>query len=113
MGWDAYSDVYDWKKPHPEFVRAAQKVHAEAGGVDGLLSHGGLDVSTCASMLEKALPQASVYDEEGWDAEKVQRLAQEADWTFPVDVKDKWAYLSALEFLNTCSRLGLGVRFSW
>lgn len=112
MGWDAFSDSFDLEHPPVEFVQASEKVKTEAGSADWLLAKGGLDVSTCGEMLEKATHE-SVYDEDGWPANKVQRLAQEADWAFPVDTKDKWAYLSALEFLNTCSRLGVGVRFSW
>lgn len=112
MGWDAFSDAYNYDNPPEAFVKAAERVRREAGSVDGLLSKGGLDISTCGEMLEQAT-NASVYDEDGWSAEKVQRLAKDADWTFPVDTKDKSYYLAALEFLNTCSREGVGVRFSW
>jgi ribonucleotide reductase beta subunit family protein with ferritin-like domain len=127
MGWDAYADLPDPRNPLEdgdlaerekelerclvEFRKAAERVVAEAGSVDGNLSTGGLDVSTCAYMLEQATNQ-SAYDE-GWSPEKVQLLAKEADWSFAFDTDRKWAYFSALEFLNTCARLGKGIRFSW
>lgn len=112
MGWDCYAVPEPKEDALAAWKKAALRVQAEAGSVDGDLSRGGLNVSTCGMMLENATRQG-VYDPDDWTPEKVQRLATEADWDFEVNTRDKWAYLSALEFLNTCSREGLGVRFSY
>jgi len=62
MGWDAFASVErDWEnhtlidpKLDADFKEASEEVKSLTGTVDGLLRMGGLDVSDCALMLEKA-----------------------------------------------------------
>lgn len=63
MGWDAFSSATEqWdakcniknKKLRAAFKKAVENVAKQAPSVDGMLRNGGLDVSTCRRMLEKA-----------------------------------------------------------
>jgi hypothetical protein len=121
MGWDAYAEhgthrgKGKWPaKSRAAFKRASDRVKKKAGSVDGYLADGGLDVSTCATELEKATG-CSPWDPDGWEAKKVKRLAESARWPDlkEVDKETLWAVLSAREFLETCAKLGLRIDFSW
>jgi hypothetical protein len=127
MGWDAYADplktvwgfedgyVIGTRTGDPEFDVAVQRARAAtlaAGGdgtVDGLLMHGGLDVSTCGRMLSAATGR-DVYED--WSPELVQELARTADWSIDSDGSE-WAKQSAKAFLERCAELGRGIRFSY
>jgi hypothetical protein len=119
MGWDAYSEhgEFQGKWPHKSkaaFAAASRRVKRKAGSVDWLLERGGLDVSNCAYALENATGE-SAWDQDGWEAKKVKRLAKSAQWPAleDVDKSEWWAILSAREFLETCAKLGLRIDFSW
>ena len=112
MGWDAYSTPYSTRFDLPEYKAASDRVVAETGTVDGLLDEGGLDVSTCAHMLQKATGQA-VWTENPWAPEFVQTLATQADWDFDVSQDEAWAKASAKAFLETTAALGRGVSVSF
>lgn len=121
MGWDAYAEHGEYRgkgkwprKSRDAFKRAAARVQKKAGSVDWLLDKGGLDVSTCAYVLQEATG-ASAWDQDGWEAKKVQRLAKSAKWPAIREVAQdhRWAVLSAREFLETCAKLNLRVDFSW
>lgn len=128
MGWDCWVtkdgkriDIEwgDFTSPHIKdkyidkvFLSQAQEVQKMCGDVDGWFRLGGLDCSDCARMLEKATGKGC-WSEEGWSAEQVKDLQREADWSFEFDERDRWAYLSAKHFLDTCAELGLGVMFTW
>lgn len=123
MGWDAYSEPVeiDWgnyKNPKLKnvyykriFENASKYVMRKAGAVDWLLKIGGLDVSTCGEMLEKATGR-SVYNK-NWRKDTVNKLNKEANWNFDFSEEDLWAYWSARKFLECCARLNLRIRFSW
>jgi hypothetical protein len=95
------------------YIAAADRVRKATGGCDGLLSYGGLDVSRCGRMLERATGR-DVYGPP-WTPEDTAAIAASADWSFQalVPVEDGWAFESAREFLNTTAALHRGVRFSW
>ncbi len=122
MGWDAFAEPVknDWNKDgkitdirkRRVFKKASNEVAKKADTVDWLLEKGGLDVSTCGQMLEKATGQG-VYDENGWSKDKVKELNKSACWDFQVDKEDAWAYWSARYFLEACAKLGLRIRFSY
>ena len=110
MGWDGYANNTRGHKL--TFKAAAQRVKEAAGSVDFGLHDGWLDCSACAMALEQATG-ASCWDEDGWSADKVRRLAAEARWPDEILDDDKWAVLSAREFLETCAKIGTGIHFSW
>jgi hypothetical protein len=120
MGWDAYSsaeylhEVGRFKNPlHTEaFEKACAQVKELGGTVDAFLEMGSLDCSACCRMLEEATGE-SCYNEEGWNADKVQELSEKADWRILYDNDDAWAYWSARKFLETCAELNLSIEFSW
>lgn len=114
MGWDAYADPFGGtERPDPEYVAIVDALLADGvEAVDGLLRYGGLDVSTCGKMLERATGEP-VWTDEDWDAAKTRRLAVAADWTFEAAPEDEWVKRSARAFLETTARLGRGVRFSF
>lgn len=124
MGWDAYSEPFNtvWgfedkfddgtKTGDREWDEVVDKLFKEGvRPIDGLLRHGGLDVSTCGRMLEQATGE-SVY-RDPWPPEKVKELAAKANWDFPIDEPERWAWHSAKAFLEHCAKLGRGIRFSW
>ena len=108
MGWDAFSSVLDHNLPI--FKLVADKVKQKCGSVDDLLQSGGLDCSVCAYVLEIATGE-SAWNEDGWNAEKVKYLYENAKW--PENGYDCWAVESAKEFLNVCAKLGLEIHFSY
>ena len=116
MGWDAFATPFngltgpEHDAPDPDFVVTARTVLEAEGCVDGLLEHGGLDVSTCGYALEQAT-RNNVFVNEPWSAADVQRLAPLARWDFELD--QPWAKASARAFLNRCAELGRGIRFSF
>lgn len=122
MGWDAFSSaVNHWNgdcKIKDKTLRKAFKEAVDrcmeqgADSVDCMLASGGLDVSTCGKMLEKATGY-SCYNPNGWSIELVRTLHNTVDWDFEYDPKDKWAYLSAKEFLRVCAENFLSISFSW
>lgn len=118
MGWDAYAEPFNGlagplrKDPDPDFVQTAADVATSEGTVDGLLAHGGLDVSTCGYALEQAT-RNNIFTDEPWSPEAVQRLAAAAHWDFEVEPHHGWAKASARAFLNRCAELGRGIRFSF
>lgn len=123
MGWDAHSVVklalsknlkarIVNKHLRKVFEDIAEEVKTMCGTVDGHLHLGGLDVSRCGEMLSYATGQ-SVYDERGWPADFVRNLNERANWEFPIDENDGWAYWSAKKFLETCAKEGLSITFSW
>lgn len=110
MGWDGFANVTkDHKK---KFKAAALRVRNKCGVVDGLLETGGLDCSACAFALEEATGQ-SAWDEDGWTAKKVRRLAKVANWPDEVEPDKCWAVESAKEFLNLCAEINTGISFSF
>lgn len=128
MGWDAYATTKQGERLNTEncskgiriknkrirsaFKIADEKCVKEHGSVDGFLSSGGLDVSICAKMLEKATGQ-SAWSEDGWDYLQVKIIAILANWNFKYEKQNAWAYASAKIFLETCAELGLGITFSY
>ena len=118
MGWDAFANIErDWDKKivkvsaiNKEFKKASKYVQKKTGAVDWLLTMGGLDVSTCGNMLERATNE-SVYKD--WDAELVQKLNKSAYWGFEYDKAESWAYYSAKKFLEICAKFDLSIRFSY
>lgn len=120
MGWDAHTNAEkDWDKKqlkNPKidkmFLEADEYVKNKTGTVDFYLRMAGLDVSTCGKMLETATGM-SVYDERGWDSDFVQKLNKKANWNFPYEKEDAWAYYSAKKFLQACAKSGLSITFSW
>ena len=125
MGWDAYSEPFNtvWgfednlpngtKTGDREWDEVVDKLFKEGvRPIDGLLRHGGLDVSICGHMLELAT-HTSVYEPIYWSPEKVQELARTANWNFPIMDTEIWARESARAFLEHCAKLGRGIRFSW
>lgn len=133
MGWDAFAtgtggvgvDRLAGEVPGlaPAFKAAADGVRLQVGAVDGLLKDGGLDCSICAQALELATGR-DCWDENGWSAADVRRLAAAANWDFPAEAVARgasrnwadaapWAKASARAFLETCAALGLGIRFTW
>lgn len=126
MGWDAFATrdgktlKVDWvafssKLIDPElrdaFTTAAHTVQESAGTCDGYLRLGGLDISTCGEMLEKATSR-DVYGDD-WPPEEVEELYVNANWGFDIDEEDRWALESAKAFLKVCAENHLGVTFSW
>lgn len=124
MGWDAYAEpverLWAWKhgrdgirdpKQDKAFKAAEKRVIKMADQVDGFLRQGGLDVSNCAYKLQEATG-ASCWGPD-WSAEKVKRFAKDAYWDKDCKPEDLWAQLSAKEFLETCAKLGLSIRFTW
>lgn len=121
MGWDAFSEPFAtvWgfnAKPGEQegdraWDDAVKELRDKGLMMDGLLKHGGLDVSTCGKMLERATG-CSVYGEP-WTPEIVKVLAETAEWDFEVDPRHEWAKESARVFLTHCAKLGRGVSFSW
>ncbi len=111
MGWDCYAiPRSNTHRKDPHYKDAVTRVVKIAGACDGLLAYAALDCSDCGLALESATGQ-SVYSEDDWSPEKVQRLAANARWE---DIDgEPWAVESAKAFLNTTARLGRGVRFSW
>ena len=110
MGWDGYANRS--RGNIRKFKKAAEAVKSAAGAVDGMLERGALDCSACAMALEAATG-ASCWDDDGWDAKKVRRLAASATWPSELATKDAWAVLSAKAFLETCAEIGTGIHFSW
>jgi hypothetical protein len=110
MGWDAFA--HPPRKRAPEWKAAADAVRAKAGVVDGLLYDAGLDCSACARALEEATGR-DAWDADGWSAVEVKRLAVEAFWPKDPPEETRWAVESARAFLNTCAKLGVGIKFSW
>lgn len=119
MGWDAFAEKPDTTEDYQftaeelaPFREAAARVKAKATYADGLLEQGGLDVSISGEMLKQATGQ-SVYDILPWEPEMVRTIAASANWDFEVDASETQFYWSAREFLDTCAKLGYGIRFSW
>lgn len=111
MGWDAFAGLRDSHKA--EFQAAANRVTEKCGGVDPCLQNGYLDFSRCGQELENATG-CSVYDQDGWPAEKVKRLAGCAVWLDDeIGEDDIWALESAREFLDTCAAIDSGISFSF
>lgn len=110
MGWDGYANNIHGHKA--KFKEASEIVAVKCGSVDGLLADGGLDCSACASALEMATGQ-NAWDEDGWSAKKVKRLAESAIWPEEVDADMCWAVESAKAFLSLCAQIGTGIRFSF
>jgi hypothetical protein len=109
MGWDAFANR---TKGHIKstFRPASEAVKDEAGSVDIGLESGWLDCSACARALEAATGQ-SCYDEFGWSAKKVRKMADGANWD--IEGHDRWALLSAKSFLESCAKINTGINFSW
>jgi hypothetical protein len=133
MGWDAYATkqgkrlAHKWEQvgdgpattlvladdeQRAIFAAARARVLEQSPVIDGFLETGGLDVSTCAKMLEEATDE-SAYSDDGWSAEGVKLLAASANWEFEVDDDERWAYWSARVFLETCAAHGFGIVFDW
>ena len=120
MGWDAYAFGIkrDWIKKRlrdpvldKTFKEAEDFVRTAAGTVDGYLRLGGLDVSSCGRMLEKATGESCWVD--GWSSDVVQRLNRTANWKFKYNEDEYWAYLSAKTFLECCAKHNLEITFSF
>lgn len=124
MGWDAFSTAkYNWDKErfvdpaHGRAFKAAVKFVTVTVDVyvDSGLKRGLLDLSGCGEMLKRATGE-SVYGPP-WSPDLVRTLNERADWNFTPQDKylesDICHYWSAFIFLDTCARLGLGIRFSW
>lgn len=123
MGWDAFSSVkmigggtskYRIKNLWHRwlFVRASKKVIKMTGSADCFLPHGGLDVSDCAMMLQKATGM-DCWDGNGWSKKKVQELGKTANWHFKFKIEDAWAYWSARKAFELWVKLKLSIRFSY
>lgn len=115
MGWDAFSDFYtDCNTIIPEFHTAAREVQLKAGAVDWRLATGGLDLTRAGKELADATGE-SVYDPDGWSADKVKALAAKAKWSDPSGLTkhDLVCRLSARAFLETCAALGAEISFSY
>lgn len=111
MGWDAIATNKEYSKEITEaFESASEKVRQTVGSVDGYLRVGGLDCHESGRCLEFATGK-SVYVEE-WTSEEVKTLAKSANWEQP-NSYEQWAQGSALFFLDTCAKYGLGIKFSW
>ncbi len=109
MGWDAFANT---TKGHIKstFRPAAKEVMGIAGSVDFGLERGWLDCSACAKALQDATG-SSCYDRDGWSAEQVKRLAENAVWD--VEEHEAWALYSAKYFLEACAKINTGIHFSW
>ncbi len=120
MGWDAASSAnIDWENDKLEdenldhlFKLAAKYVKEKTGTVDGYLELGGLDVSNCAYMLEKATGK-NCWNEKGWSVEEVKQLQESANWNFEYDEEEAWSYWSAKKFLEVCAEASLSISFSY
>ena len=95
MGWDAHAIVdknSDGIIKDPDiakaFAEASEFVLSKTGTVDGYLKSGGLDVSNCGNMLEKATG-TGVYNDQGWDAETAKVYFTMANWDFYSEKADK------------------------
>ncbi|SRR5260370_20370807 len=126
MGWDAYAfsterpDAlfeYDYERhrlyiPDQVYARAFRNAEIEvlmaAPSVDGLLVKGGLDCSDCAEVLE----QLTGLDAWG-DPLSIEAVQSLTIKEYEPEIKDAWAYYSALWFLKTCQDQKLGIKFSW
>ena len=123
MGWDAHSSADMKSTIRKLYIRdpKIRKLFKEAetfvreksnGHVDIYLHIGSLDTSTCGKMLERAVGWP-VYDEDGWNVDKVKKLNAEANWDFKFKKEDAWAYWSARKFLEVCAQANLSISFSW
>ena len=129
MGWDAYAVTSNGKalftyqdnlgliiKDHVyarAFKNASDEVKKNAGTVDCLLTHGGLDVSTCAREMKRCTG-VNAWQEDPVTPERVKALnlrMQESEP--PLDSDKFWAYLSVKKFLEVCAEHNLGIHFSW
>jgi hypothetical protein len=111
MGWDAFA-IRTKCHIRTTFKQAEIDVRSKADSVDFGLHKGWLDCSACAKALEEATGE-SCWDEDGWSAAKVRRLATTATWPDEVADENKWAVYSAKAFLEACAKIGTGIRFSW
>ncbi len=127
MGWDAYATyangrplIRKWRtdkriksaRLRAAFEQASAEFEALAGEVDWMLAVGGLDVSTCGEMVERATGM-SAWDEKGWSSRKVRKANEYANWDFEFPKDDLISYWSARKFLEVCAELGLGIQFSY
>lgn len=118
MGWDAIAVTSDRRPIEVDddgpvddvqrrvFGEAAWNLREDGCWIDGLLLHGGLDLRACGDALAAATGR-SVHDPRGWTPDVARVLSESARWT------DEPASRNARAFLESCSRLGLGVEFSW
>jgi len=112
MGWDAFTLKEEKSKEADiEFKETASTVSALYGTVDGFFPIGGLDVSICAEMLQKATGR-SVYVPM-WTKEEIQEYAAKANWNFSVKEENLWAYYNARYFLDICVKYKLSIHFSY
>ena len=124
MGWDAWALnngkrlSIDWENRRLKkfeyrnaFSSAFHRARAKADGVDAFLIVGALDCSKCGEFLE----QATGIDAWGvsLSPEDVQRAGGAANWDFEYLPDDAGLYWSARFFLSTCSKLNLGIEFTY
>jgi hypothetical protein len=105
------------KRVFAAFKVASKKVQEKSGSVDGALSLGYLDVSTCVHMLERAAELAGLnwnlaWRDEGMEHKYVHAMRENVTWLFSYPDDEAWAYWSAVHFLETCDDLGLGIIFT-
>jgi len=122
MGWDAiamtpHDDNFNIKdlKIRGTFMCAVSLVRDGSGGsYDGGLPSGSLDCSTSEKMIQRALEHTNLDTRaSSWSSDEVYRAFKEANWIFDYDPEDKWAYLSAKEFLRICAYYKLPIKFVW
>lgn len=120
MGWDAFSSA-KWingtttianKKVRKDFEDASKSVSYVAGCVDGGLSRGVLDLSSCAYMIE-TLTGRSAWDENPWSAEFVKKMYDRITQHEVIEDERKEYYWSVRKFFEVCSKHNLSIRFSW
>lgn len=111
MGWNAYTKGTELSASEKGvFEGASEWVRAKTGRVDGMLDMGGLDTQECAFFLEEITGER-VFQEGKWSAEKVKELVENTKWEEPKTPENLWIYWSVRKYLETCTQLGLSVRF--
>lgn len=112
MGWDAFA--YGPKggrirnrEIKNDFKKASKWVKRKCSEVDGCLSRGILDVSTCGEMLQAACGKHH-YSETPWHPKTMT-----FNWEFLHRKGEAWAYWSARKFIEVCQKHNLIVKFSW
>jgi hypothetical protein len=95
-----------------EFARADNEVRSKSLlKSDPYLSKGGIKESTVLMFIIKAT-NANPMSEDGWTTEEVVMMDGTANWDFPFEPEEAWAYWSGLIFLRTCAQHNLGIWFN-
>lgn len=116
MGWDASSDMYNYRKQEfvdkvigLAFVNASKEVVKTAKFVDSGLAFGDLNCKDSRNMLKKAIPEHNFFE----DLKVQDVIEMEENWDFKYSEEESWAYWSARKFIEVCKKHNLSIRFSY